>query len=181
MNAPSLQVQLLGNPLLLIGTTLFLAAALTASATGAWSAETILIALVFFAPVAAAANQLRRYRQWKREWDAMGGKATPGLTWFGGGKRRVGLALIVYAVIDIGLFYYGSQDGNIVGFVVMTALLVVGLVAAAIGQALSKRTGRKQPSVVYAAVLLRRPGHSPNLGDAYAALPEYCRRLLPPG
>lgn len=143
-----------------------------------WRGEPVFWALVvvicFLLKVIQADEQVRAYKAWKREWDAMAGIPTRPTRW----PRIVGLALVG---LPLGfLFYDVGQHGGASAILGVALLFIIPLVA--IGLALKLIRGmmrRKAVKVVPVTICVKRSlAPAPTIKRAYRGLPVHCRAIL---
>ncbi len=183
MRRPSGFTYVIGNPLSVIA--LALGAAYFAYQW--WSGGSPAIALAAFlaaAYAAGASGRLQKYNDWKREWDAMGGKRPAERT-----ARRVWNSVAVRVVIGLPLWcvfaYLALTGGNATEMRVARALFWLATLVMLIG--LTYRLARRRKSRAIASrdvavtLCVPPPRQSPDLNQAYASLPTYCRTLLRSG
>jgi hypothetical protein len=179
MKRPSSRTMLLGHPLVAVPLALGSTGAIYACCHSGNNG--LFPGLMFGAMLLAAARaskQASAYRQWAREWNAMAGEPKPRtrpLT----SVLRIGLAVALmvgaYAVMlsDPHLTSQALKHPVQAGAPVLGLLIVTSLV-----RWLRRRPGRAAtpvgPVTVAAKVILP----APPFDAAYAALPDYCQRLL---
>jgi hypothetical protein len=124
--------------------------------------------------VMKAEEQVRAYKAWKREWDAVAGVVSP--------KRW---PVILGAILGIPIFLFlaaiGQQSGTqaVIGVLMITvgALALLGLLAKLLGCVRRRSLDRVEP----VTVCVTRPLIPvPTLRDALHSLPEHCLRVLEP-
>lgn len=154
-----------------------------------------LAAVGLFIRTLSAVGQLRRYKAWLAEWNAMGAKEepAPARKEKAGGRRRVFVSSAVVLVLAIpacSQYLCGSEE-----WVTALRLLwasaciyLIGLVIRSITRRITR--GRKAqpkaataPEAATAPVewMLGRASSSPSRAEAARQLPEYCTRLLSSG
>lgn len=173
---PSLQTKLLASPPVFFGSWA-LALWMGYQWTQQNEAWPLLIPVgLLMAAVMKADEQVRAYKVWKREWDAMAGIAPRRTNW----PHLVGMVLgLVLLAIMVDAYQHGGSQAAI------GVLLLFGppIFAIACLQPLwrwvrrgrAKRAARAQPvTVAIERPLLRVL----SLNAAYASLPPYCQQLL---
>lgn len=174
MNRPPATTMIFGNPVvfLTVGAAFLWTGYLWLAGRG--DGVTVFALLIAASYCARASDRYDKYRQWKREWDIMSGKAAAR----GASLRalRVPASIGMWLVLAAAaaqmmndpeqrwaalLFWAGSA----LGFINMARL------------AIKRRTpARRRDSAV--SLCLRVPGRSPGIAQAQAALPDYCQQLL---
>lgn len=173
MKEPAAQTRLLASPPVFYGTwasTLWLGYQWTQH-PDAWPLA--VGAGFFLAAVMKADEQVRAWKAWKREWDAMAGTPPPPRRW----PTYVGMAL---GVPFTALLFYAGQHGGasaIVGviLVIVGPLLGLGLMLKLIGWLLGLRSAKVMP----VTICVSRPLLPlPDMATAYEGLPPHCQQLL---
>ncbi len=184
MRKPAALVYLLGNPatvLVAIGATIFFGYQW-------WNSEgsplPAVIAFLVACQSMRSSDQLQKYNEWKREWEAMESKApnarrlrlalTPAI--------RLAIALAAWCVGAYGMFTVPLGDDLMAKLAMASfwlgSLLMVGVL---IYRALPKRTRAttvaKSPDPIV-SVCLAPPKSSPAVPGAYRQLPAYCRTVI---
>lgn len=136
----------------------------------------VLITGAGVAAVMKADAQVRAYRHWKAEWDAMAGAPPRRAPWL----MLLGMALGV--PFTVMLFGIGQQSGSqaVLGvlLLILGPLLLLGLLQR-LWRALRRRSRTRSARAKPVAVCVRRPLLPvPSLRAAYQALPPYCHDLL---
>lgn len=131
------------------------------------------VAMAFVGGITANAyDRVRRYQVWKQEWDSMSGK-TP---WRGpslSAVRKVA-AVAGWGVGAWGAITYASEPG----YAIPVALFWLGtLVMIVAGIVRLFRRGARPSRDAVVTVCLGKPARSPDLKQAYASIPDYCRRF----
>jgi hypothetical protein len=137
--------------------------------------------LIFGAMLLTAAQahkQASAYRLWAREWNAMAGEPTPRT-----GQRnsvlRVGLGVALVVAVWAVLLSDPHMTSQALHHPVQTGAPVLGLlVVTSLVRWLRRRPGRAATPVGPVTVAARVILPAPPLDAAYAALPDYCQRLL---
>ncbi len=130
--------------------------------------------LVLCSACAKANDRYENYRQWKREWDIMSGKAARA-------RLRLGALRLPAAIATWCLFAaFALQWMNDPELRWAALLFWAATGIGTIGRLWSwlTRTSRGRSRNAPVTVCLRVPGRSPGVGQAQAALPDYCRELL---
>ncbi len=183
MKKPGPFVYLFGNPIALLaafGATAFFGYRW-------WSEDASLlpaiVAFLVFCQTMRAMDQLQKYTEWKREWDAMGGEPrTPArkLTM----QSPLVRILIGVPAWGVGFYWVMTLPNDGPGMLIAKSCFWLGTalgVGSLIYQALPRRkkaaraAPAKYPDV---AVCLPVPRSSPSIRDVLAQLPDYCRALL---
>lgn len=184
MNRPSAFTYFIGNPISLIGVWL-----LTAVLAYQWYANGgpgILPIITGIAAISAsnAYQRIDKYRLWKREWEAMNGVATTG-TMTGDLMRTTGFRVIVGGAIWCAFAYGALTIGNQPGGQVAAGLFWIGTLVMIVGGLYRLVRRNRAPTPKQAAIrdvpvtlCLKPAQQSPNLNQAFAALPEYCLPLF---
>ena len=192
MNRPSVMVRLAGAPriavLLWIGCAVVVAGWYEAHAPW-WQA---LIAVAIAKRTLSAMGQLRRYKQWAAEWNAMGApddrpapvrQAQRAAPHTGVGSRvLVGVAALIAVCLPFS--GAGSSDGVICLWLAACLFLgwkVVGAVrrkGGGSGKVMSQRGKAEADGDDMVGWLLPRATSSPSRMDAMRNLPEYSARLI---
>jgi hypothetical protein len=140
----------------------------------------ILPAIVTLAASASskkANDQRRAYHAWQREWEAMGGAPTAGLS--RRAQQRIG-AFIVWGLMASIALYAADDPSSALGVTLFwwasAAIPVVALIRA-LRRATQHGTDDSQKYKVV-TVCLRPSAQSNNLEQAFARLPEYCRHIF---
>jgi len=180
MNRPGFLTWLIGNPLSLAALWLF--TAFLAYAWYAWQAPVLFPIVVGVIALAAinASEHLGEYRQWKREWDSMGGDG-PSLTRALVRSRgvRVVIGGAVWCAMAYGALVAGKQPETQAAAGLFW-LGTLGLIVVSIYRLIRRRRARPKPQEIRdvpVTLCLAVPQRSPEPREAYAALPEYCRFL----
>ncbi|MEI9990124.1 MAG: hypothetical protein WDM86_08805 [Rhizomicrobium sp.] len=182
MNRPAIFNYIIGNPISLIALWV-----LTAFLTYRWYALSgpVLLPIITGLGALAASNAAQRigkYRDWKRDWDAMNGIAPAPAGAF---LRTPAVRLFVGVPLWC-LFAYGAVTmTNTLGGRVAAALFWLGsllIVGGWIVQGLRRRHARapkvRQVRDVLVTQCLRAPIRSPALQRAHASIPDYCADLF---
>jgi hypothetical protein len=132
-------------------------------------------ALLIAASYCAKANDSQeKYRQWKREWDIMSGKAaTPA---FSLRALRIPAAIglwLIFAAAAAQMMNDPEQRWAALLFWAGSALGLINMLRLA---AKRRAPARRRDNSV--SLCLRVPGRSPAIPRAQAALPDYCQRLI---
>lgn len=184
MRKPRTLTYLFGNPITVlaaIGATAFLG-------YRAWNGELAALPAVIAFLVACqsmrSTDQLQKYNEWKREWEAMEGKLpnargprfalTPAI--------RFAIAIAAWCVGAYGMFTVPLGDDLMAKLAMASfwlgSLLMVGVL---IYRALPKRTRAttvaKSPDPIV-SVCLAPPKSSPSIPDAFRQLPTYCLTVI---
>lgn len=122
-----------------------------------------------------AEEQVRRYRNWKREWDAISGVPPRPRKW------PVYLGMLLGVPVFAALVSVGQREGALAVAVVVASPLalmaVIGLALIGIGKLMQRSTRARK--VVPVRVAVRRAlVRVPSLDAAYRNLPPYCQTLL---
>jgi hypothetical protein len=184
MKRPGEIVFVFGNPLalaVLVGGTLYLTYQWW---TGQGAPGFAFMAFLAMSYSASCNNELRKYKEWKQDWEAMEGKVPRRATfaWTPAMRFVIGVPLwciLAYVVSTV------PQDHDPIGtlaaaaFWLATAFMIVVLIYRGV-RALRKPRARSagkafSPCV---AVCILPPRSSPPLMDAYQQLPDYCRMVL---
>jgi hypothetical protein len=181
MKRPGPIVYLFGNPLSLV--VLAIAAIYFIYEWWASQGSPIVAFLAFLAAGygAGASEQLRKYHDWKREWEAMEGRR-PGDSLFARVMAHPATRALVIVPIWCVFAYLVLTGGNeptmrLAAGLFWLATLV--MVVAVIVRLVRRRRPRK-PTMrdVPVTVCVSVPHRSPTPSEARAALPAYCQRLL---
>lgn len=127
-------------------------------------------------------DQLQKYNEWKREWEAMEGKATAS------NGAPFTLTPIVRFAIGLPLWCLGAYATSTVGDA-PSAKVGAGLFwlgSLLMGAVLTYRALARKPQTVAVAkpsdpcvsVCLSPPQFSPSLAEARASIPSYCKALI---
>lgn len=177
MNRPNPFTMFWGNGLVFVGLCL---ATCWFTYLSFQDSSAILLAIIALAVtgISKKANaRVRAYAAWQREWEAMGGQPS-GLnrrakTILGAFIAWLLMAWLALSVSDdpaanfgATLFWWGSA-----------ALPVIALLRA-LRRAAPRRSARARTKDSVVLVCIRAPARGDGLRQAYAALPEHCRRLL---
>ncbi len=180
MKRPGPLVFLLGNP---VSVTLISIFALYCAYEW-WIGQAVPVVVIVAFIAAAFAGRLNnayeKYRRWKREWDAMEGRAPArGASQLLGrsGPIRIVLGLSVWAMWGYFTITDQKQPALLVALFWLTTLaLVIAGVYRLLRRGKSPRRAASRDVAVTQCVSL--PRQSPGVRQAFAALPEYCRPLL---
>jgi hypothetical protein len=179
MRPPSAQTRLLASAPVFFGTWGIAAWSLyqVSQQDGAW--PLLLLSGGAVAAVMKADAQVKSYKDWKRDWDHMGGGAAllPR-------KVKLGQVLgLILALPLLSILLFAGQHGGaqaVLGVLLLFGAPVVAI-AALVGlwrrvrRGRVKRAARVQP----VSIAVRRPLLPvPSLSAAYQALPPYCQQLL---
>jgi len=135
------------------------------------------LALLVAAVACAKANDRRQhYRQWKREWDIMGGKLPVGRISFA--TLKVGIAILCWVAMAVAALEWMDDPDRRWLAVLFWCATGLGLLNRLLQWRKSRKPARLREAPV--SLCLRAPLRSPSLADARAALPDYCRTLLTP-
>ncbi len=181
MKRPAFSAYLFGNPISILALI-----AVTAALTYFWwtaqgSGFLALIAGLGLAYGFKANDELEKYGQWKREWQAMEGKSARGIP---GGLRialRVIGAVVAFCFIVVVLVDTpDTLDMQVAkGLVVLALLIGIGGWIYRGAKALrARRRQRDSFRDVPVAVCIPAPRQATTLTGAYAAVPAYCAALL---
>jgi hypothetical protein len=180
MKRPSGFTYVVGNPVSVIA--LALGAAYLAYQWWNGGSPAIALAAFIAAAYAMGANsRLQKYNDWKREWEAMEGKRPSQRT-----ARRVLNSVAVRVAIGLPLWcafaYLALTSGNDPTMRAARALFLLATLVMAVGFAyrlMRRRRPRANASRdVPVTLCVAPPRQSPDLAQAYAALPVYCRAIL---
>jgi len=179
MKRPGALVFFFGNPavlLILVLVTLYLAYAWLADDGAPVPALVAFIALGYGA---SCSNELRKYKDWKQEWDAMGGKAP--------GTRISSQNLPIRILLGIPAWLFGlylvmsAGDDSGAQFAKTCFWLATAI---GIGTLLYRGMRRGQSATSTSAnypdvtVCLAVPRSSPSVQEAHTQLPGYCLSLM---
>ena len=169
MTPPGLKTQLLANPAVILGSW----------GTGAWLVYQwtqdqvawpfVVMIGVFVSSVMKAEERVRAYRQWKREWDSLG-NTTP--------RRRahplIGLALGLLLTAFIAA-PATMRPAMLAGAFVAALVFLILFLCLRMVRAIRRRRSAKAEIV---AICVGAPVmRVPTLQQAFAALPDHCKRL----
>jgi hypothetical protein len=128
-----------------------------------------------------ANSRLTRYRDWKREWDAMEGRA-PSRSFFpiSGRVARWLVGIPAWLLFGYLALTSGNGAGNRVAAMLFWLATVVGIVGSLIQWWRSRSTKRSPVGSkdVPVTLCVKAAGQSADLSDAYRALPTYCASLI---
>ena len=185
MSRPPLLVRTAGSPL----PALLLFVGYTALIWG-WYEDRVVWWLALAAVGAAlrtlsAVGQVRRYKAWLAEWNAMAGTEQPRHKEKRRGRRRVllpGAALLLVAIPAGFQYLQGNQEWG-AALTLLGVVASVYLVAVALRSITRRITKRRitEPEADTAPVvewMLGRASSSPSRSEAARKLPEYSARLL---
>lgn len=124
--------------------------------------------------VGPAAERIRRYNGWKREWDAMNGVPPRGAWIPKSVKIFAGVALLATLGL-VGLSLINAPDTAVLAYLggVLLALLV--WVWSRLARRRSRQRAAEQPAV---AQTLKQATHSPSAQSTVEQVPDYCREVL---
>jgi hypothetical protein len=181
MTRPSIITYAFGNALsvtVLFAATCYLGYQWYTGAASSFFAVAVALAT---ASAMNANSRLAKYRDWKREWDAMDGRPAAGGRFAMSSRTlRVLMAIPVWCLFAYLVLNNGASPLDHVAtglFWLMTAVIVVGSIV----QWWRSRWARIRPRVskdVPVTLCVKSAGQSGNLADAYRALPDYCASLL---
>lgn len=183
MKHPGSRAMILGHPVISTPAMLSSGALLLAGFYGG-SGVAVIIAIAMIGMVHNATSQARKYRQRKREWDAMSDEPDAS----GPGFFRVVLVLVVACAMLVGFSLYAYHAAFAAGYAVVwvhrhpiiwavPAIAVIGK----IGLRILRRRGGRPGRMVAVKVVARSLLPTPTIADAYRALPAYCHALLRDG
>ena len=179
MREPSAQSKLFASPPIFFGTW----------GCAAWSVcqlsqhpDAWPLAILFcgcLVPVMKADKQIKAYRDWKRDWDNVGGGTAPP-------PRKVKavhvLGLILALPLLSILLFAGQHGGSqaVVGVFLILGAPIVAMAGLVRLWRMARRGGAKRAARVQPVrIAVRRPLRPvPSLSAAYQALPPYCQELL---
>jgi hypothetical protein len=172
MMRPRTSTLVAGHPLVMVPLFLlhaFLGVAYTYTEGFGWLS---LYALVFLGWLANCYKEAARYREWKREWDALDPDHRPPR------PIRAGAQWMVAAGIIIGCFWlFLHFDDPTSAAHIIAPMVVVGIPLLWIASVLLRRRNRQRPNsqdwIVSQAI--SRPLPAPSVAEAFARLPDYCR------
>lgn len=173
MREPSTQTRILASPPVFFGSWAFVLWLTYIWWQGAPIVLGLGIAIAFLMRVMQADEQVRAWKAWKREWDAMSALPPRPRRW----PTLVGMAL---GVPFTSLLFYAGQHGGaqaIIGviLVIVGPLLVIGLALKTLGWAMRRRPAQ----TVTVTVCVRRPLLPvPSIESAYRGLPDHCRAIM---
>jgi hypothetical protein len=174
MKRPPAAVMFFGHPAITLAVALaFLWVAylwLQAEASGVAA----LAALIAAGSCGKANDRYREYRQWKREWDLMGGKPTAAPT--GGPKLKLLLGLLAWCLLAAAALDAMAEPQTRWLAMLFWGATALGLLNRLLLWRKSRPPARAREAAV--SVCLRKPGRSPSFAEARSALPDYCQRLL---
>lgn len=131
---------------------------------------------LLLAAVMKADEQMRAYKNFKREWDAMAGVPPPRKNW----PHFLGiiLGLILLAVLG-GVAQEGGSQAVIGVLILLAAPLLFFAVLARLWRWFRHRRRAKSAQVEPVTVCVTRPLMPvPSLRDAYHGLPDHCHMLM---
>jgi len=182
MNRPTIFNYIIGNPVSVIGLWI-----LTAFLTYQWYALNGPVLLPIIAGLGAisasnAAQRIGKYRDWKRDWDAMSGIApAPAGAFLRTPAVRLFVGVPLWLLMAYGALTVTNTPGGRVaaGLFWLATLLVVGnWMVQAVRRRSARRPKARQVKEVIVGQCLRAPMRSPALQQAYRELPDYCRPLF---
>lgn len=130
-----------------------------------------LVALAFAAASLKANERMAEYKAWKRAWDAMGGTPTRSHGWKWVGTVLVALGATYLAGTADTPLSHGIIGLLLAGLAGLAVLVVIGKLWRAVAR-------RKPARMVPVAIRCKPTLPVPALRAAYAALPDYCLRLM---
>ena len=174
MREPSIQTKLLASPPVFFGSW-----ALAALSVYGWSQHPdswpmpIWFGLLVTA-VMKADEQVRAYKAWRREWDAMAGLPPPRRKW----PQLVG-ALLALPLLSLLLDAHQHGGGQEVAGVLLLLIAPIVVIAGLVRLwRWVHRRARRRARDQYARIACKRPLLPvPPLVAAYHALPPYCQQL----
>lgn len=178
MKRPDTRTMVLGHPLATLGVQITCGYGLFACwRAGSGAAIPAVVLVGMMAGAANASTRVAAYRQWKRQWDALAGPTDASSK-----KRGAGVASFAAGCVLALVAWVLSNADNATQAQVLSLALDAALVAAVLlallwtARRLRRRHNRRpaEPVSVIARPLLRVP----SLPRAYAALPDYCQRIL---
>jgi hypothetical protein len=178
MKRPGPLVWLFGNPLTVIALVIAAMYFIYQWWSNQGSPVAALIAFLVAGYSAGASDQILKYQQWKREWDAMEGRASgPGIARFYPALRIV-FGLSVWCVFA----FFALQPSNDPAMHVASGLFWIATLIM-IGGGIVRQFRRRKPAkqtVRDVPVTLCVPvsRNSPTVAQAFAALPDYCHPLF---
>lgn len=134
---------------------------------------------VLIAAVMKADEQVKAYRAWLREWNALGGDVPHAR-----GKPSLWTILaMMVAVPLLSLLIYAGQHGGgqaVTGVLLIFGAPVLGIVALVkLWRAIRRRRAKRSARVQTAQIVIKGPiVLVPSLDAAFQALPGYCHELL---
>ncbi|MBI1262763.1 MAG: hypothetical protein GC184_13675 [Rhizobiales bacterium] len=182
MNRPGFLTWLIGNPLSLIG--MWLLTAFLAYAWYAWQAPVLfpIVAAVVALSSLNANEHLGEYRQWKREWQAVGGEG--GASVINALFRSRVVRFVVGGIIWCAFAYAAITAGNQQGMQAVAGLFwlgTMGLIARRIYRFARRNRAKPKPQEIRDVPVtqcLPVSQQSPGLAQALAALPDYCPMVV---
>lgn len=178
MNAPSKQTQLIAFPpvalviMLLCG--LFIWNWFQGNAP--WYVAVIALALASHTMTKVA--EVRRYKDWKTAWNAMGAPASPP-------AKSSKVFNVVFGVFIVGLILFTSNrpwmeaNGPAIAALIVIAAVVLGI-PMLIWKLWRKTKVKTKGAATSVTWMIQPASSSPSRADAMKALPEYSARLLSP-
>lgn len=144
------------------------------------SATAAVVALLVASYATSNSERLQKYYQWKREWDAMEGRAP------GAGFARLyahpAFRLLIGGPIWCAFAYFAIQPAKDPAMQVAaglfwfaTLIMIVGWIAILLRRRKSRRPKFRDVPVTLCVSV---PRQSPALAQAFAALPAYCHPLF---
>jgi hypothetical protein len=173
---PNLPTRLFGNPASAIALLVAAGFCIYEWWSGQGSGGLALIAFLAAGYAMAASERLEKYKQWKREWEAMEGNrpaptAARPLT-----ALRAVLALAVWCFFAFLALSQANQPDAQLGvglFWLATAVIVVAGIASLFRKRRNTRT--RVVTDIPVTLCVPIPRNSPSAAQAFAALPQYCR------
>lgn len=197
MKTPTLITRFLGTPW--IATLLYIGCALTVLgwAGGGTSWWVALAAVCFAANVYKAVHDVRKYKQWWADWEAMGSApgmaaSTPiarGHNSSPSSRAKITLAVTSLLIVPLFIAAAGANEGLRSGLVLLwlgvAAYLLWKLTVAVLRAMFGKSAGKlragasnRSASTDIVKWVLPPASSSPSRADTMRGLPDYCARLM---
>ena len=175
MMRPRTSVLVVGHPLVAVPLTLlFIGVAADCAYQSGFNLFTVGV-LFGLGWIGNCFNAATRYRAWRREWDALDPEYRPRNPWRGAGKSLLALVGGIFALWLIATFNDPDSPARTVAWLLPVGLLAIGVLRMA---RRGRRSGAKAPKDFIVTQAVKRPLPAPQVADAYARLPDYCRPIL---
>jgi hypothetical protein len=174
MKRPPFRDYVTGNPITALGLLGFTGLFGYHSWLGNAPPWIVVVLLLMLAASSAASARISKFKAWEREWNATSGVAPRASQFARMPALRNIFGLGVWVVLGVASVSAGSDPAMalpVAGYWLATAAMIVWGLFTAVRR---KSPPASQFRDVAVSVCIAKPARSPEVREAYAALPEYC-------